>query len=241
MPACVESYVMPAYSIRESTRAQRVCLRVTPQGQVEVVVPRGFDQRRVPDLVRGRQAWLKATLERVARSWPMWNAADTLPDAITLHAIAEIWQVTYTAAMLQRVTLTEAEDYQLILRGNTRNQDLCKAVLQRWLLRKAQQHLVPWLEQLGHEKELPFKQARVRGQKTRWGSCSRHKVININYKLLFLPAPLVRCVLIHELCHTVHMNHSPKFWALMAKKQPDYAVLGAGLRKARHCVPRWAE
>jgi predicted metal-dependent hydrolase len=86
-----------------------------------------------------------------------------------------------------------------------------------------------------------FATASIRGQKTRWGSCSSRQTISVNCKLLFLPSELVRYVLIHELCHTVHLNHSAAFWALVAQKEPDYQQLDAGLRDARYHVPLWLE
>ena len=234
------------YTVRESTRARRVCLKVTRRGHVEVVVPHGFDARHIPALVRGKQAWIEATLQRIAlrlsNESAHWSASDALPAIITLPAISEHWQVIYTATDKPRVTLTaDAAHTRLTLRGNINDVHLCKIALRRWLVCKAQHHLTPWLEQLSNEKNLPFNQARVRSQKTRWGSCSRQKNININCKLLFLPAALVQCVLVHELCHTIHMNHSPKFWALMKKMQPDYAALDMQLRKTRHWVPEWIE
>ncbi|MGC1525969.1 MAG: M48 family metallopeptidase, partial [Phormidesmis sp.] len=64
---------------------------------------------------------------------------------------------------------------------------------------------------------------------------------SLNFKLLFLPRPLVHYVLVHELCHTVHMNHSKHFWALVAKKQPDYQWRRDALKKAWRYVPRWVE
>jgi predicted metal-dependent hydrolase len=182
------SHRIPDYTVRESARARRVCLKVTHRGHVEVVVPRGFDQRRVVALVHGKQAWLEATLRRMALRHPAPHADDAdsntssaLPNTITLNAINETWQINYLAADTSRVTLTtDAAQSRLTLRGNISNASLCAMALKRWLLRTAQQHLVPWLEQLSHEKNLPFEQARVRAQKGRWGSCSRQKNININ-------------------------------------------------------------
>lgn len=252
------------YTVRVSTRARRVCLRVTHRGHVEVVVPHGFDPRRIAVLVRSKQAWIEATLQRmslrrnaISSENVNYSASDALPDTITLPAIAERWEVIYTAtdagqdaqvrrlqrgagAAKPRITLTIDDAHtRLVLRGNINSAHLCKAALRRWLLCKARHHLAPWLEKLSNEMNLPFNQVRMRSQKTRWGSCSRKKNININCKLLFLPAPLVQCVLVHELCHTVHMNHSPKFWALMKKMQPDYSTLDVQLRNTHHWVPGW--
>ncbi|NIN12121.1 MAG: DUF45 domain-containing protein [Gemmatimonadales bacterium] len=79
----------------------------------------------------------------------------------------------------------------------------------------------------------------VRAQRTRWGSCSRRSTISLNKKLLFLPAPLVEYVMVHELCHTVHFNHSPEFWDLVRERTPEYQALEAELRTAWRYVPAW--
>lgn len=233
----------PDYTVRESARATRVCLKVSLAGQLEVVVPRGFDPRRVPELVDRKRAWIDKALRRVDEQRPLFapNISKAPPDEITLQAIGETWNVEYHAlADASRVTLQQ-QDTRLLVRGAVDDAALCRAVLKMWLSRQAQAHLVSWLDEVSAQTGLSYRQARVRGQKTRWGSCSRSKTINLNYKLLFLAAPLVRCVLVHELCHTVHFNHSSSFWALMAEKEPGYEALDAELRAARRHVPGWAD
>lgn len=234
----------PDYTVRESARATRVCLKISLAGQLEVVVPRGFDPRRVPALVDRKRAWIDKALRRVDEQRPLFapNISKALPDEIILQAIGKRWRIEYHAlADTRRVTLVPQQDARLLVRGAVDDAALCRTVLKMWLSRQAQAHLVPWLDEVSAQTGLSYRQARVRGQKTRWGSCSRGKTINLNYKLLFLAAPLVRCVLVHELCHTVHFNHSSSFWTLMAEKEPGYEVLDAELRTARRHVPGWAD
>jgi len=70
----------------------------------------------------------------------------------------------------------------------------------------------------------------VKNQKTRWGSCSHRGNLNFNYKILFLPQNLRDYIVVHELCHLKELNHSRKFWQLVAKAIPDYADTRKDLR-----------
>lgn len=67
-----------------------------------------------------------------------------------------------------------------------------------------------------------FNNINIKKQKTRWGSCSRKKNLNFNYKILFLPPKLRDYIIIHELCHLKEFNHSRKFWNLVKKSIPRY-------------------
>jgi len=62
----------------------------------------------------------------------------------------------------------------------------------------------------------------VRDQKTRWGSCSSRGTLSFNYRLIFAPPIILDYVVVHELCHLTHMNHSKDFWNMLASVMPDY-------------------
>ena len=67
-----------------------------------------------------------------------------------------------------------------------------------------------------------FNRVSIRNQKTRWGSCSKKGNLNFNYRILMLPEYLANYIIVHELCHLKELNHSPKFWNLVAQIMPNY-------------------
>jgi predicted metal-dependent hydrolase len=230
---------MPAYSIRESARAKHVNIRVLETGELQIVIPMGFDRARIPDILQRKQIWITRTIERIQSQHSQLQLEQTPPTTVTLSAINETWQINYTSTSAKGITAVEKRDQSLLLRGNVDQSDLCRQMLRRWLTHKGQQHLVPWLRQVSQQCELPFTRAGVRGQKTLWASCSCDKSISLNYKLLFLPPHLVSYVFIHELCHTIHMNHSAAFWALVGTKLSNYRQVDRELRHAMQYVPGW--
>jgi len=226
---------VPNYEVRISPRAKRMQLRVRPCGRVEVVVPKGVALRHVSGFVAEHEGWLRQTLSRIDRNL----ATPLLPEIITLPAIAGEWQVSYQHGRRPRVIDHAAASAPMLqVHGDDEQQQ--RAALQQWLNHLAKECLIPWLEEVSTEVDLPFAGASVRAQRGRWGSCSSRKQISLNRALMFMSPGAVRYLFIHELCHTIHMNHSARYWALVARLEPDHRHYEAELRRAMGAIPRWA-
>ena len=230
------------YTVRVSPRAKYVRLKVSARDGVVVVVPKGFDEAGIPDLVRRKQRWIEAAFKELETRRAAAAAAPVrlLPERIVLPAMGQEWSVEYRPTDESWVTAAPREGQRLIVSGNVAEHRLCSEVLRRWMQGLTYRHLVPLLGRLAEENGFQVNRVLVRLQKTRWASCSARKTVSINQKALFLPPQFVRYILIHELCHTVHLNHSARFWALVAEHVPDYREIRRELRTAWKLVPEWA-
>jgi len=81
--------------------------------------------------------------------------------------------------------------------------------------------------------EFDYNRISIRNQRTRWGSCSSKKNLNFNYRILFLPKRIADYIIIHELFHLKEMNHSRRFWNLVAEAVPDYLEIRKELKNKR--------
>jgi predicted metal-dependent hydrolase len=209
---------------------------------LEVVVPLGFDRHRIPAIVEGKREWIERAAVKV-EALREERAADPpiLPERIVLPALREEWVVDYRVASLRGAEVTEGPGHHLTVTGDVGDFAVCRDALCRWLDRRAQRTLLLRLAVLACQHGLEYEGAAVRQQRTRWGSCSRRKIISLNAGLLFAPPEVVDYVLIHELCHTVEMSHSPRFWDLVESCDPDYRGQKNLLRELRKALPRWLE
>ena len=130
--------------------------------------------------------------------------------------------------------------YDLRLHGAGERPALLRHVLQRFTMREAHAIFTPWLAGLAASTGLHYERIQIRRQRTRWGSCSRSGTISLNACLLFQSPAVVNYLLIHELVHTRHMNHSRRFWRLVERLEPGWRELDAALQRGLAFVPSWA-
>lgn len=163
----------------------------------------------------------------------------TLPENIYLTSIAENWKIDYLFSPV-KTRLIVCPQKSLTIIGNHHHFSECQKILRTWLMQKAEEILSNYLHSLSQQLALPFTGLSIRDQKTRWGSCSSKKMINLNFRLILLPENVMRHILVHELCHTVYLNHSNKFWRLVAKYDPEWrAHHQISKRGAEKYLPNW--
>lgn len=109
--------------------------------------------------------------------------------------------------------------------------------MHRHVIRLVRQQSLDYLSErtraLAFQYRLSYQQIKLSSALGRWGSCSGSNSISLNYRLVFLPQELCDYVILHELAHTVHKNHSAMYWAFLASMVPDYEVRRRQLKQYR--------
>lgn len=221
------------YRVRRSKRAKYLRINIHPRNGIEVVVPWRMGTRHIQPFVQKHRQWINEQVTRLDM-----DRATSLPDCIHLNMNQTCWQVRYECNNTRRYRLKQSGG-QLTISGPDKDLQKCLAKLNQWLREQARVLLRNRLDDLCQSTGLGYRNLSVRTQKTRWGSCSSRGDLSLNDRLILLPAELTDYVLIHELCHTRHLNHSRKFWQLVESYCPDYKMHQKQLRQARQLLPHW--
>ena len=228
------------WDLRVSRRARYARLRILPFGGLEVVIPYRFPRNQVAGLVAQHADWAHEQLARQAQL----RASIRLPSVLTLAFDGSATPIHYRA--LKQPTQGElfsatraADRASEVIRIDAGDQATMITTLRRWIRRRARRVLPPLLEQVSRQTGLNYNRVSIRSQKTRWGSCSSNGNISLNDQLLFLPPDAVEYLMVHELCHTRHLNHSAAFWALVQVHCADYRRHEKHLSATRGLVPDW--
>lgn len=207
-----------------------------------MVVPSGFDEKKIPEILRRKKTWIADAVKRVneAKRFLEPKPQQHLPENLKLTALGEVWTVVYQDdTRLSGLRLRPVNE-KLVISGAELERHAVIRKLTGWLRARVRDGLFPLAQNLAIKHGFKLGGLLVKSQRTRWASCSARQNLSLNTKLLFLPPELVRYVMIHELCHTVHMNHSNDFWRLVQAHEPRYKPLDQQLRAAWKRVPQWA-
>ncbi len=223
--------------LRESVRARRLTVRVFHTGRVEVVVPSRTSPLAIERFLERHRNWIERKREEArTRAVP---ATPFPPATIELAACEERWRVHVSGGSGRRVSARPIGEGLLALTGDVSDWRSVRQALRNWLTERAQEVLEPALRRCAGELGFEYERALIRRQRTRWGSCSTRGTISLNCCLLFQRPAVVRYLMIHELAHTLQMNHSRRFWQTVARHCPDYRRLDRELLDGWRRVPAW--
>jgi predicted metal-dependent hydrolase len=197
------------YSVRHSSRARRVRVTVDPDRGVEVVLPRRASEREAAAAIRELRPWIDRRLAELERTRATIAArGETVP---------YLGQALRLVAQPGRTRVHRRGPELLVPAGVQRTE-----AIERWYRRAARDEIEPRLDAACAQIENAYTRLSIRGQRTRWASCSATGAMSFNWRLLLAPEPVLDYVVWHEVCHLEVMDHSPRFWSLVSRHCPDY-------------------
>jgi predicted metal-dependent hydrolase len=235
MPLWAPRAATPGWHVRISRRARRLSMRVFPGGRVEVVVPPGVGIPAIERFVSQHRDWAERRAHEFALLVP--DAGQRRPASVELALPGRRWEVDYQSGT--RTSIAERGDGMLRVRTANGTDPQVSQALLRWLAGVATRELGARLDQTAGEIGIGYSRMHLRRQRTRWGSCSSAGTISLNVCLMFQSPAVVRYLMVHELCHRVHMNHSKRYWQLVESFEPHCRALDAELLKGWRHVPAW--
>lgn len=223
-----DNYSIP-YTIRESKRARRMSLKVDYENGLQVIIPAGMKVKNLDCLLYERRDWILKYLQRmeeidsqvVKRDFVSGEWLPFLGEEYDLEVISPRNSQRTTVTQrhdIIRVRLPADPDHKLATRGPE-----VRRALEKWYRRQAKNYIISRTKELADELGFEFNRIAIKGQRTRWGSCSEQGNLNFNWRLMLASPDAIDYVIIHELCHLEELNHSSAYWSLLAQFCPDYA------------------
>jgi predicted metal-dependent hydrolase len=212
--------IMPAvteYTLVRSPRARRVRVSVESDGAVQVTLPRRAPARAADEAVRELAPWIERRRRALARA-----AAEV---ARTPGAVPYLGRELLLMAQPGRTRVHRRGDVLLVPTGDAR------PALERWYRREARREVTARLDAATARAGARYAGLTIRGQRTRWASCSSTGGMSFNWRLLLAPEAVLDYVVEHEVCHLEVKDHSPRFWALLESRVPDWREQAAWLRR----------
>jgi predicted metal-dependent hydrolase len=222
------------YRIRRSDRARHARILVGGEG-VEVVVPRRFPEHKVEHFVQEKRPWIERTLRRMAES-DAELAPARLEDGGEVPYLGERLELRVRVEpgrVRPHVARRGAVLHVAVARSG--REPLLEA-LERWYRRRARAEVLPRLELATARAGTRFTRLQIRGQRTRWASCSSSGAMSFNWRLLLAPAEVLDYVVEHEVAHLEVQDHSRRFWRLLGSRCPEWREWEAWLRRHGHAL-----
>ena len=221
------------WQVRVSSRARSLKIQVYPHGAVEIVAPKRAKSADIQAFVEEHHDWIIKTRSKFSKLRP---PEPPLPASIDLRGIGEVAKIHYRKGAQPHLADNNG---LLTLTAPDPEPAAYWPLLQKWLKQMGRQHLVSLAKEIGHEIGLYPERVHIRLQRTRWGSCSSNGTISLNSAMLLRSPAEMRYVIVHELCHLKHMNHSQRYWNLVEKHVPGYRAIERNLDGAWQTSPLW--
>lgn len=235
---------MPAIKRRVKSNARRLKLSIQHH-QIFLTTPPNVSEQKIQLFLKESEFWLHETWNKVY----VTSSGSQTPingEIIELPLLNQYFEVILDDTVLDsKNDQSKVNQISVINSDSTNNSSIQLLVpantagklLKQWLRDRAAIVLPQRLSELAKKYDFEYSSCQVRHAKTRWGSCSTRKSINLNAALILMPVAVLDYVILHELCHTRQLNHSAQFWYEVHKVDANYMQHRQLLKQFK--LPSW--
>lgn len=220
---------MITYTHRVHPRARSIKIRIEANGEVVVVTPKRYSAHQLEQFISQNQTWITLTQQKALAKRSLVQSDDKV------LIFGQTYQVRVQYSKLEKLGV-RLEGQELIVNPialtiSSPSAPEVKKQLDRFFKHTAEKYVIPRTHQLAEVMGISFQSISLRQQKTRWGSCSSAGSLNFNWRLVHYEPAVIDYVIIHELAHRKHMDHSAAFWNLVKKYDSEYLLHRGWLKR----------
>jgi hypothetical protein len=206
-------------------KARRYILRVTQDRVIRVTIPRGGTETFARRFITQKADWIQSQLDRMSRQAPPSGPLPWGPGTLVWYRGRKV-PLEPVSGGCQLDDQFIALPASLVQGGHS-----WRPLVERHLRRLAEREFPPLVVAAADRYGVVIHRVSIRSQRTRWGSCSRHKTISLNWRLIQIPEFIRDYLFAHELAHVREMNHSPRFWRVVGEFFPAWRDAEAWLKR----------
>jgi len=216
----------------EKRPVKSISIRICPDGGLRVTSPAGVPEKTVLEVLRNRETWIRRHLKKAEEIRNIRERILRPGDTVLFRGENYLLEETCSSAPENIRILGE----RLVVETGKHGTRNLKEALFVWYRKQAEETLSARVGHWQSRFPVPAGRITVRDQKTRWGSCSTRGNLSFNWRLILAPPEILDYVVVHEMSHLLHMNHSGKFWSVVESLIPDYQSRRHWLRDHGHLL-----
>jgi len=218
----IPEYIESNGFIAEVNRTHRVKTATikVEAGAVSVVVPIDLSSNQISNLLAKKNRWIKEKIILHRDAQPVSDKQYISGESFSY--LGRNYRLKVNKGRQKPVVLSNGR-FVVTAPNGTDDSEMIRAALTTWYENHAETKFKEKSKRYAKVIGVDYSSVEIKNYKSRWGSCSTEGHIKFNWKIIMAPNRIVDYVVVHELCHLMHHDHSPKFWKSVERMIPDYA------------------
>lgn len=192
---------------------KNISVKINGNKEICVYAPIGISYDYIEELLKSKENWIIKNIKKVD--------TNNLNDGTYIIYRGRNFLKIVEESIIEEIV---KKDDLIIIRSRSTDILYVNDLISRWYLENANNVILNRVNTLSSKYNLLPSKVLIRNQKSRWGSCNSRREIRLNWRLVLMPDDVMDYIIIHELCHLKHLNHSNSFWSLVHKLDPDFQV-----------------